>query len=47
MDGVRRCKLYDYANHAWLDFDGRVTARVTLANADAVATTAPRAAAAA
>jgi len=23
MDGVRRCKLYDYANHAWLDFDGR------------------------
>jgi len=47
MDGVRRCKLYDYANHAWLDFDGRVTARVTPANADAVATTAPVAAAAA
>jgi hypothetical protein len=30
-DNVRCCKLYDYANHAWLDFDGRVTARVTLA----------------
>jgi hypothetical protein len=25
---VRRCKLYDYANHAWLDFQGRVTSRV-------------------
>ena len=22
---VRRCKLYDFAQHAWLDFDGRVT----------------------
>ena len=30
MDVVRRCKLYDYANHAWLDFRGQVTARVTL-----------------
>lgn len=29
MDVVRRCKLYDYANHAWLDFSGRVTAPVT------------------
>lgn len=27
-DCVRRCKLYDYANHAWLDFRGEVTARV-------------------
>ena len=23
---VRACKLYDYANHQWLDFKGRVTA---------------------
>jgi acyl-lipid omega-6 desaturase (Delta-12 desaturase) len=23
---VRTCKLYDYANHQWLDFKGRVTA---------------------
>lgn len=30
MDLVRRCKLYDYANHAWLDFRGQVTARVQL-----------------
>jgi omega-6 fatty acid desaturase (delta-12 desaturase) len=22
---VRRCKLYDFAQHVWLDFDGRVT----------------------
>ena len=22
---VRTCKLYDYANHRWLDFKGRVT----------------------
>jgi omega-6 fatty acid desaturase (delta-12 desaturase) len=27
---VRSCKLYDYANHAWLDFRGQVTARVQL-----------------
>ena len=29
-DNARHCKLYDYAAHAWLDFDGRVTARVAL-----------------
>jgi acyl-lipid omega-6 desaturase (Delta-12 desaturase) len=29
VDGVRSCKLYDYVNHAWLDFDGRVMARVS------------------
>ena len=29
MDCVRSCKLYDYANHAWLDFSGRITAQVT------------------
>ena len=23
---VRTCKLYDYANHRWLDFKGHVTA---------------------
>jgi omega-6 fatty acid desaturase (delta-12 desaturase) len=32
-DSVRRCKLYDYANHAWTDFSGQVTARVSLASA--------------
>jgi hypothetical protein len=35
MDCVRRCKLYDFTNHAWLDFSGRVTARVTLTPATA------------
>lgn len=29
-DCVRRCKLYDYANHAWMDFRGGVTSRVVL-----------------
>jgi acyl-lipid omega-6 desaturase (Delta-12 desaturase) len=32
MDSVRRCKLYDFSEHAWLDFRGRVTARVQLAD---------------
>lgn len=27
---VRSCKLYDYANHAWLDFKGQETSRVQL-----------------
>ena len=27
---VSSCKLYDFANHCWLDFSGRVTARVPL-----------------
>jgi omega-6 fatty acid desaturase (delta-12 desaturase) len=22
---VRRCKLYDFAQHVWMDFDGRIT----------------------
>jgi hypothetical protein len=22
---VRRCKLYDFAQHAWTDFDGHIT----------------------
>jgi omega-6 fatty acid desaturase (delta-12 desaturase) len=35
MDCVRRCKLYDFTNHAWLDFSGRVTARVALTPATA------------
>jgi len=35
VDSVRRCKLYDYTQHAWLDFGGRVTARVPLAAAGA------------
>jgi acyl-lipid omega-6 desaturase (Delta-12 desaturase) len=30
LDVVRRCKLYDYVNHAWLDYRGQVTSRVTL-----------------
>ena len=30
LANVRSCKLYDYAEHAWLDFDRRVTARVPL-----------------
>jgi omega-6 fatty acid desaturase (delta-12 desaturase) len=29
-DCVRSCKLYDFANHCWLDFSGRVTARIDL-----------------
>jgi hypothetical protein len=35
MDVVQRCKLYDFANHQWQDFDGKVTAHVALANAAA------------
>jgi len=27
---VRSCKLYDFANHAWLDFRGQVTSQVKL-----------------
>jgi acyl-lipid omega-6 desaturase (Delta-12 desaturase) len=33
MDIVRRCKLYDFTNHQWLDFDGRVTSHVALSTA--------------
>jgi acyl-lipid omega-6 desaturase (Delta-12 desaturase) len=29
-DTLRRCKLYDYGTHAWLDFDGRPTAQPAL-----------------
>jgi omega-6 fatty acid desaturase (delta-12 desaturase) len=28
LDTTRRCRLYDYERHVWLDFDGRVTAAV-------------------
>jgi omega-6 fatty acid desaturase (delta-12 desaturase) len=35
LDNVRRCKLYDFAGHAWLDFSGRITARVPLTAAAA------------
>jgi omega-6 fatty acid desaturase (delta-12 desaturase) len=36
-DLVRQCKLYDFQNHAWLDFSGRVTARIGLpSNAAAI-----------
>jgi omega-6 fatty acid desaturase (delta-12 desaturase) len=24
---VRRCKLYDFAQHVWTDFDGRITSQ--------------------
>jgi acyl-lipid omega-6 desaturase (Delta-12 desaturase) len=30
-DCARRCKLYDFANHTWLDFGGDVTATVAMA----------------
>ena len=30
LDAVRRCKLYDYENHYWLDFKGRRTSACTL-----------------
>jgi omega-6 fatty acid desaturase (delta-12 desaturase) len=30
LDHVRRCKLYDYERHRWLDFDGNETARVSV-----------------
>ena len=32
---VRSCKLYDFANHCWTDFNGKITARVPLALAGA------------
>jgi omega-6 fatty acid desaturase (delta-12 desaturase) len=35
-DCVRRCKLYDFVNHAWLDFRGQITARVDLVQASGV-----------
>jgi hypothetical protein len=25
LDTMRRCKLYDFDNHRWLDFDGKPT----------------------
>lgn len=44
-DCVRRCKLYDYANHAWLDFRGEVTSRVQLITSAPASPAAPAAAA--
>lgn len=32
-----RCKLYDFENHRWLDFEGRPTSRITLASQNDVA----------
>lgn len=29
---VRRCKLYDFAQHVWMDFDGRVTSAPAVAS---------------
>jgi len=31
MDCVRRCKLYDFSNHTWLDFGGDVTSQAVIA----------------
>jgi omega-6 fatty acid desaturase (delta-12 desaturase) len=28
LDAARRCKLYDYDAHRWLDFEGRITAEI-------------------
>jgi acyl-lipid omega-6 desaturase (Delta-12 desaturase) len=33
LDAVRRCKLYDYEKHCWLDFSGRRTSSCTLPQA--------------
>jgi acyl-lipid omega-6 desaturase (Delta-12 desaturase) len=33
LDTTRRCRLYDYDRHVWLDFDGRVTAAVDVRGA--------------
>jgi omega-6 fatty acid desaturase (delta-12 desaturase) len=35
MDCVRRCKLYDFANHRWLSFGGDVTSQVVMASPSA------------
>ena len=29
LDAARRCKLYDYDAHRWLDFEGRITAEIS------------------
>lgn len=29
LDALRRCKLYDFENHRWLDFEGRPTTGTT------------------
>lgn len=31
LDSVRRCKLYDFVNHTWLDFRGEATSAVLVA----------------
>ena len=36
LDAVRRCKLYDYEAHRWLDFKGRITAEIPLRSSDAL-----------
>jgi len=36
-DTLRRCKLYDYEAHCWLDFDGRPTAAPALSEAERLA----------
>jgi hypothetical protein len=39
IDVSRRCKLYDYDAHRWLDFEGRVTAEIGRGAGRADATT--------
>ncbi len=36
VDTLRRCKVYDYENHRWLDFDGRPTPGLQLSDDTAV-----------
>ncbi len=31
IDTMRRCKLYDFEKHCWVDFDGRPTSDITIA----------------
>jgi len=40
-DTLRRCKLYDYERHAWLDFEGRPTAEPILQRTAAAAHAVP------
>jgi len=40
-DTLRRCKLYDYERHAWLDFEGRPTAEPILQRTAAAAQAVP------
>ncbi len=28
LNTLRKCKLYDYEQHCWMDFEGNITGRV-------------------